>query len=314
MLRALKITISVSLIAILVSNLDWAESLSDFRSMDPVLVIVAVVLLWLHYPLSALKWRKSLRLHGLQYPFGRLLQIYCVGTFFSNFLPTAIGGDIYRAYRTMENATRHAHAISAVVMERLIGIAALIFLGYLSGMYLVLHGPLVHKNWVAAALILVAAGVLFAWIVWISGSHERIWVRLKKVKRLEPMIDSVRVINTNRQHFPGLIGLSLIYQAVAILTIAVLFAALNLPGKLVHSGFTAVASGIAGVFPLSINGIGVVEGSFVLAAMETRLPYAQAVIVALFVRVFMLVASICFGLLYAIESRQARNDRDNSKS
>ena len=220
MLRALKITVSASLIAILVWNLDWAEFLSDFRSMDPILVIIAVVLLWVQYPLSAWKWQKSLKLHGLQYPFGRLLRIHCIAFFFNNFLPTAIGGDVFRAYRTMEKAERPAHAISAVAMERLIGIASLAFLGYLSAIVLVFGGALVHKRWVSGAVMLVTIGVLFTWLVWKSGSHERIWARLKQIGRLEPLIDSIRVININRQHFPGLIGLSVLFQGVAIFTIA----------------------------------------------------------------------------------------------
>ncbi len=126
------------------------------------------------------------------------------------------------------------------------------------------------------------------------------------------MSDSIRVININRQHFPGLIGLSVMYHGVAIFTIALLFAALNLPNKLFESGFTAVAAGVAGVLPLSINGIGVVESSFVVAAMETRLPYTEAVLVALFLRAFMLVASIIFGLLYAAEPAEDRMDQEDT--
>ena len=38
MLRALKITVSATLIALLVWNVDWPNFLSDFRNMDPVLV------------------------------------------------------------------------------------------------------------------------------------------------------------------------------------------------------------------------------------------------------------------------------------
>lgn len=306
MLRAFKITISASLIAILVWNLDWAHFLSNIRSMDRVLVIIAVVLLWLHYPLRAWKWQKSLKLHGLHYDFGHLLRVYCIAVFFNNFLPTAIGGDVFRAYRTMEKAKRQAHAISSIVVERLIGLAALFFLGYLSAIYLVLRGPLLHRNWVAGALALVTVGVLLTWLVWISGSHQRIWARLKNVRRLEPMIDSIRVINCNQRHFPGLIGLSLLYQGVAICTITLLFASLNLPGKLFESGFIAVAKGVAAVLPLSINGIGVVESSFVVAAMETRIPYAEAVLITLFLRAFVLVASAVFGLLYAVEPAKDR--------
>jgi len=306
MLRALKITVSATLIAILVWNVDWPNFLSDFRNMDPVLVIVAFILLWVQYPLSAWKWQKSLELHGLAYPFGRLLRILCIAFFFNNFLPTAIGGDAYRAYRTMGKAKRRAHAVSAVVVERLVGIASLVFLGYVSAIYLVFNGDLLHRRSVVGAVMLATAGVFFTWLAWKSGSHEKIWSRLKSVKKLEPLIDSVRVMRRNQQHFVGLIGLSMFNQGLAIFTTALLFAALKLPGNLFESGFTMAAAGVAGVLPLSINGIGIVESSFVVAAMETSLPYTQAVLVALFLRAFMIVASILFGLLYAAEPAEDR--------
>jgi hypothetical protein len=55
------------------------------------------------------------------------------------------------------------------------------------------------------------------------------------------------------------------------------------------------------MIPLSINGIGIVEGSFAIAAVLANLPYAQAVVVALFVRVFGLLASVLFGIMYLFE-------------
>ena len=219
---------------------------------------------------------------------------------------------MFRAYRTMEKAKRRAHAFSAIVVERLTGLAALVFLGFLSAIYLVYRGPLIHRDWVAGALLLVTVGVLVTWLVWRSGSHEKLWARLKNIGRLEPLIDSIRVININRQHFPGLVGLSVLFQGAAILTVASLFAALNLPGKLIESGFTAAAFGVAGIIPISINGIGVVESSFVLAALEVRLPYAEAVLVALLLRALMLIASISFGLLYAAEPAEDRTVREDT--
>ena len=118
---------------------------------------------------------------------------------------------------------------------------------------------------------------------------------------MEPLMESFRVMRANRQRLWGLIGMSLLFQVAAIGSITLLFAALALPGKIFASGFAAAAAGVAGVIPLSINGIGIVEGSFAVAATLANLPYAQAVIVALFLRVFGLASSIVFGVLYLLE-------------
>jgi hypothetical protein len=93
------------------------------------------------------------------------------------------------------------------------------------------------------------------------------------------------------------------FQLLAVFTISILFAAIGLHGAFAESGFTAAASGIASVLPISINGVGVMEGSFVVAALEANLPYSGAVIVALCLRGYMLLSSVAFGILYAFEPK-----------
>ncbi len=305
MIRIIKILVSVSLISALLWGVDWRDIVARLQGLDPMLAVASFVLLSIQYPVSAWKWRLSLRLHGVEQPYGRLLRILCIAFFFNNFLPTAIGGDAYRAYRTIEHSTRPARAISAVVVERLLGIMALLFLGYLSAIYLLATGNLVHHDWVVAGLVAITIGAVLALIAWRLDFSivRRISRKLASTPKLEPFFDSMRAISRHRQHLPGLIGLSLLLQAIAIFTISLMFASIGITGQLAESGFTAAAAGIAGVLPISINGVGVVEGSFVVAAVEAGLPYSESVLVAICLRGYMILSSIAFGVLYALEPR-----------
>lgn len=302
-MRIVKILVSATLIGILLWGVDWRDIGTRLTTLDPLLAAAAFVFLSVQYPVSAWKWRKALRLHGVDLPYFRLLRIHCIAFFFNNFLPTAIGGDAYRAYRTFPHTARPAHAISAVVVERLLGILALLFLGYVAAVYLVATDALLHPDWVAVGLGAVTVGALAASIAWKLDLPvvRRILHKLSHVGRLEPFFDSLRAIKRNRAHLAGLVGLSLLFQAIAIFTVSLLFASIGLPGKLAESGFTAAAAGVAGVLPVSINGVGVVEGSFVVAAMEAALPYSESVLIAICLRAYMLLSSVAFGILYAME-------------
>lgn len=313
-IRILKILVSISLISILLLGVDWRDIAGRLHGLDPLLAVMAFVLLSIQYPISAVKWRKALRLHGVDQPYLRLLRILCIAFFFNNFLPTAIGGDAYRAYRTFEFSARPAHAISAVVVERLFGIAALLFLGYLSAIYLVLFGDLVHRHLIALLVVGATIGTLAVWIAWKLDLPiaRRAWTKVSGMHRLEPLFDSLRTIKRNKQHLAGLAGLSLLFQATAVTAITFMFASIGLHGALPESGFTAAAAGIAGVIPISINGVGVVEGSFVVAALEASLPYSEAVLVAICLRIYMVLSSVVFGILYAVEPKEPpviREDR-----
>jgi uncharacterized protein (TIRG00374 family) len=301
LLRLIKVIVSASLIAILIGSVDWREIFSHANELSAVPALVAVVLLSLQYPISAWKWRKSLRLHGVDYPLGYLLRILCIAFFFNNFLPSAIGGDAYRAYRTFEHAGRPVYSISAIIVERVIGLVALVVLGYGCAIALVVNGTLPYKQEVIFLSVAMSVFLAIFGIAWKTGHLGKIEDRLHKVSKLEPIMESVRTIRTNRQHMLGLVCLSLLFQAVAIAAIALLFSALALPGMIFESGVTATVAGVAGVIPLSINGIGIVEGSFAVAAVVAGLAYSKAVIVALFVRVYGLASSVIFGILYLLE-------------
>jgi len=311
--RILKILVSISLISVLLLGVDWSDLSGRLHGVDPALASLAFILLSLQYPISAWKWRKSLKMHGIEQPFWRLLRVLCIAFFFNNFLPTAIGGDAYRAFRTFEHSVRPAHAISAVVVERLLGIVALLFLGYLAAIYLIIEGDLVHREWVALMVVAATSGMILMLAAWRLDLPiaRRVWRKLMRSRRLEPFFDSMRTIRNNREHLPGLIGLSLLFQGVAIITISIMFAAIGIHGTLPESGFTAAAAGAAGVLPISINGVGVVEGSFVVAALETGLPYSGSVLVAVCLRLFMVLSSVLFGILYAVEPKETGTLRED---
>ena len=313
MLRLIKIVVSTGLILALVWNVEWNEVRSHIHEFSPIPALGAILLLALQYPVSAWKWQQSLKLHGVDYPLGYLLRVICIAFFFNNFLPTTIGGDAYRAYRTFEHADRPAYPISSIIVERALGLVALALLGYISAIALVATGILHYKQELILASAVMGISVLLLLLGWKAGFLTKIEDKLHKISKLEPLMESVRIIRTNRQHLWSLVGMSLIFQVIAIGSITLLFSALALPGRIFESGFTATAAGLAGVIPLSINGIGIVEGSFAVAAILVNLPYAQAVIVALFVRVFGLVASIAFGVLYLFErdTDSAPNQRNS---
>ena len=304
-IRSLKIIVSISLIGVLLWGVDWQDIAGRLRLLDPSLAIIAFILLSVQYPFSAWKWRKSLRLHGADERLGLLLRVLCIAFFLNNFLPTAIGGDAYRAYKTFDATARPAHAISAVILERLLGILALLCIGFVCALYMVVFETLEHRKLVAAALLVSAVSIVAAAVIWRMRPYfaQRVIERLKRVHKLEPFFCSLRTIGRNKHHLGGLVSLSLLWQAMAVFIISLLFASIGIYGTLAESGFTAAASGVATVLPISINGVGVMEGSFVVAALEASLPYSEAVLVALFLRAYMLLASIAFAFLYMFEPK-----------
>jgi uncharacterized membrane protein YbhN (UPF0104 family) len=97
-----------------------------------------------------------------------------------------------------------------------------------------------------------------------------------------------------------LVAISVLFQAVALLYIYALFQSLGSPVPLAACALIAAVSGLASILPISINGIGVVEGSFAGAAVALGADYEVALLVAVLIRLIVLPISLIFGAIYAL--------------
>ena len=69
---------------------------------------------------------------GLKIPFGRVIQLTFIGFFFNNFMPTAVGGDIVKAYYVHKQTRQTAKSFIAVFMDRFIGLFSFILLAFVA--------------------------------------------------------------------------------------------------------------------------------------------------------------------------------------
>jgi uncharacterized protein (TIRG00374 family) len=120
-----KAAISAALIFFLVRRVDGGELRAMVRQTDPLWVALSLLIGVVPIAISSLKWWILLRAKGLRVPFGRLFNLYFAGLFINNFLPTTIGGDIFRGYQVGRDVDDGALAMASVFMERFTGMTAL---------------------------------------------------------------------------------------------------------------------------------------------------------------------------------------------
>jgi hypothetical protein len=78
--------------------------------------------------ISAKKWQELCFFKGLQDSFFNFFKLYLTGAFINNFVPSTIGGDIFRAYQIGKKEKKYAQASAAVVMDRFTGLLALMLM------------------------------------------------------------------------------------------------------------------------------------------------------------------------------------------
>ena len=305
----LRVLASVALIAFIVSRVDLDDVLEKILEADTVLLVVVFAVMSANVVISVVRWWDLLRIHGIPHPFSDLVRWYFIAQFFNNFLPTSIGGDGFRVYRTYSRRRYRSTAFLVVFIERLTGLAALLALGWLAAGWLLARGsgdPLSHQLFEGGTLVGVVSLVcllIFVWLLRRYGSRfaERLpgivanVVEHARDYRREP-IATVRMIAVGFAfHLVAIVWMWCLARAIGA---EISFAALLVVASLVT---------VVSILPLSINGIGLVDGAFIFLAGQYGMSGESALTFMLLQRALVLLISVFGMALYVLERRHGES-------
>jgi uncharacterized protein (TIRG00374 family) len=302
--RSLRIAVSAGLLAFLFLQIDWAAVLAHAEHLKPALVALLVLAFAVQLMLSSWKWQWALRIHRLNLPYRFLTRVLWIGFFLNNFLPTSIGGDAYRVYRTLPDSPPRSRAVSAVLLDRLVGLSALLLLGLVAALTLYSTSKLA-RGYVVLAAIAAALAVGIIALIRLRPARWRDGSQLRS-RWIAPVAENLRTIARARGAWIPLVGISLLFQAQAILIVYELFNALGARVALPQAALIAAAAGVATVIPLSINGLGVVEATIAGTAVAVGVSYEAGLLVAVLIRILVIPLTLLAGLLYAFEPVRVR--------
>src|SRR6186997_390349 len=123
----LKAVVSAGLLWLLFSRVDVGRLWSIARQASPIWLTGALLLYLTVVLASAVRWDVLLRAQHVRLPFAFLTQSFLVATFFNNFLPSNIGGDVIRISDTAKPAGSKTLATTVVLIDRGLGLLGLIF-------------------------------------------------------------------------------------------------------------------------------------------------------------------------------------------
>ena len=289
----LRVVVSLALLVVLFFSIDWSTVPAYAERLTPALAVLVIAIFAAQLAISSWKWQWALRIHRLYYPYPLLTRVLVIGFFLNNFLPTQIGGDAYRVYRTLPPVPPKSRAISAVILERVVGFSALLCLGLIGAW------ALYSSNALARAYVLLAgcAAVVAVSVFALLGP------RVLRSKKLAPITDNLRAICAARGEWVPLIALSFLFQAQAVFVLYALFNALGAPVSFAQAALIGAAAGIATIVPFSINGLGVVEATIAGTAAAVGVSYEAGLVIAVLMRLLLLPLTLAAGLLYAFEPR-----------
>ncbi len=103
------------------------------RKIEPLYLLSALVVYKIIILAGILRWKFLMNAHNIDIDFWQIFKLHYIGLFFNNFMLSATGGDVVKAYYTSKLSDKKHELITTVVMDRLSGMSGLLCLGMAGG-------------------------------------------------------------------------------------------------------------------------------------------------------------------------------------
>src|SRR5262249_31118952 len=147
---------------------------SEFLNSDPKWIVAAGALHIIGLLISAYRWQLLLSAVDVEAPLWPLLRSYLIGGFFNNFLPTRVGGDVYRMIDSKKYSGTLLRPFAVIIVERITGIYGLLLIGVAA---LAFYPRLHEIQSLAYALFILTIGGFLAVLVFYGSDRFGEWLK-----------------------------------------------------------------------------------------------------------------------------------------
>lgn len=301
----IKLIITGALLYFLFRNIDFVLFLEKISHANLVLVVISAMIAFPGIYISILKWDLFLKNFGISLKRLKLFSLYCISSYFNNFLPSTIGGDAYRfIYLKDRYPQQKKHIASAIILERFTGLFSLFFINFLLVPF---YFDEIINNRVLSILELVTLfifiGILFAIFIFrkIRITNHR-FLSFSFTNKILSLIKSLYDLK-DRKVIYNTLAYSFIFSLLVASARLILFRAFNLEVPFLYILFVSTIIQVVGIFPISLNSIGVTEGLSVFLYSIIGIPADLSLAIALVARVSLLVTSCMGGIFYFLNGK-----------
>jgi uncharacterized protein (TIRG00374 family) len=280
-LLAFKVAVSLALLVYLFATSDLQALEERVRTADLLLLSGAVGCYVAMLGLATWRWQLLLEALGCVAPLRHLTASYLVATFFNNFLPSNIGGDIVRVRDGSRLTGSTTSSLAVVGIDRILGLGALWVLGALAFLF---AGPELRELAGARSVVL-GLGLVFlvlGYIFFRPGTARRVMAAtgLNRIEWLRERFEVVQAaVHSYRARMRTIFmafAASLALQALVVWYFLAIARALRIPLSVSAAFLMVPLCTLLQAVPVSFNGWGLREGLFALYFSQIGLPRESA--------------------------------------
>jgi uncharacterized protein (TIRG00374 family) len=303
-----KAAVSIALLWILFSRVDIARLWAVARTASAPWLLGALGLYLLMVLTSAWRWGLLLRAQHLRFSFRMLTESFLVATFFNNFLPSNIGGDVIRIADTARSGGGKTLATTVVLMDRGIGLMGLVLMAAI-GATAAQRAFGTMAGGVGAGLLWAGFGLaamIAAPALLMPHAFARVLQPLRVIhpEWIDAKLERFTLTLARFREAPGSLG-GCFVGALMVQTLLVAFYLAIAHSMRIPVGFAELAvivpiTFIVQMVPVSMNGFGVREATFGFYFSRLGLPLESALLVSFMGAALIMLFSLSGGMTYAL--------------
>lgn len=315
---AVKLVVSGGLLYWLLSRVDRGQLWRNIQHANPLWLAAALVLYFLTLLVSSWRWKQLLDAQDVHSTFAHLTASYLVATFFNNFLPSNIGGDVIRIRDTAADAGSTTRAATIVLFDRGIGLIGLVLVAALGATIATELGdqepfdPMwlwigLTAGTLAVALTLMKPALIGKMLTPLRIFHKE-WVD----ERINQLLESLEKFAARPSALIRCLGGSILVQIGLVWFYAAIAHAMRVPVPAMHLAVLIPMSFIVQMLPLSVNGFGVREAIFGLYFAKLGLPKESAIALSFLGAALIMLFSVSGAVVMFVRSSDVRATSEGS--
>lgn len=264
-----KFLVALSLLMYLLQDANLGDILETIRNANIASLAIAFSLYAIGYLITGFRLHLLISAYGKKVPVRFLIQSFMIATFFNNFIPSTVGGDLSRSYDLWQYFGDKSRAVASILIDRFLGLFALllfIIFSTLLAKELAFPESTVYL-WISGATFLAA---LIIYLIFFTPQWLLDLASRYSASATHPLFDKIRNFLNALYSFRGkrkiliyALCLSIILQVNVIIQYYIVAQSLSIDIPLL-AFFTIIPLAIfVMMVPVSINAIGLREGVFV---------------------------------------------------
>ena len=265
----IKLLISSFILYLIFSKIEISEFILNIKKIGFAAISVLLLLALLKFVVETMRWQFVLKAIGFKFKFNYLLSLYLIGGFFSNFLPSTIGGDLARTAFIKGQNLKVSSAANTILFERFTGLYSVFMMCLLA----VAVGWSRMSEYLRVFILLYSTiGIVVMSLIYIFFNKITDLFSIlenkysfKSLKKIGSILKTLDFSNYKKKTIISTMLFSIMMQLVVISVTVLVGISMGLKQVEISTYFIIMPPvWIITMLPISINGLGIREGVFAL--------------------------------------------------